>query len=58
MVKMQQGTVVYNGKTYFTDGTYVAEQGASGRIVPVDDPDIIEAVTKKSPSAKKQMLAV
>ena len=52
VVKMQQGTVVYNGKTYFTDGTYVAEQGASGRIVPVDDPDIIEAVTKKSPSAK------
>ena len=24
VVKMQQGTVVYNGKTYFTDGTYVA----------------------------------
>lgn len=52
VVKMQRGTVVYNGKTYFTDGTYVATRGASGRIVPVDDPDIVEAVTNKSPSAK------
>lgn len=50
VVKMQQGTVVYNGKRYFTDGTYVAEKGASGRIVPVTDPEIIEAVTKRTPS--------
>ena len=55
VVKMQQGTVVYNGKTYFTDGTYVATKGASGRIVPVNDPDIIEAVTKKSPSVQSNV---
>lgn len=55
VVKMQQGTVVYNGKTYFTDGTYVATRGASGRIVPVNDPDIIEAVTKKSPSVQSNV---
>jgi len=54
-VKMQQGTVVYNGKTYFTDGTYVATKGASGRIVPVDDPDIVEAVTNKSPSVQSNV---
>lgn len=50
VVKMQQGTVVYKGKRYFTDGTYVATTGPSGRFVSVDDPEIVEAVTKKSPS--------
>jgi hypothetical protein len=55
VVKMQQGTVVYKGKTYFTDGTYVAEKGASGRIVPVDDPEIVEAVTNKSPSVQSNV---
>jgi hypothetical protein len=54
-VKMQQGTVVYKGKTYFTDGTYVATRGASGRIVPVNDPDIVEAVTNKSPSVQSNV---
>lgn len=52
VVKMNQGTVVYNGKTYFTDGTFVAERGESGRIVPVNDPEIVSAVTKQSPSAQ------
>ena len=50
VVKMQQGTVVYKGKTYFTNGKYVVEKGASGRIVPVTDPEIVEAVTKRTPS--------
>jgi hypothetical protein len=54
-VKMQQGTVVYKGKTYFTDGTYVATKGQSGRIVSVDDPEIVEAVTNKSPSVKSNV---
>ena len=55
VVKMQQGTVVYEGKTYFTDGTYVGEKGASGRIVPVTDPEIVEAVTKRTPSATTEV---
>ena len=55
VVKMQQGTVVYKGKTYFTDGTYVAVKGPSGRIVSVDDPEIVEAVTKKSPSVTTEI---
>ena len=55
VVKMQQGTVVYEGKTYFTDGIYVGEKGASGRIVPVTDPEIVEAVTKRTPSATTEV---
>lgn len=55
VVKMQQGTVVYKGKTYFTDGSYVAEKGESGRIVPVTDPEIVEAVTKRTPSATTEV---
>ena len=55
VVKMQQGTVVYKGKTYFTDGTFVAERGRSGRIVPVSDREIVNAVTKRTPSVATEV---